>query len=51
MDWAVLGAPWFFHDVEFYKEISLVRIKTYLSYLEYFQEGNGLLECHLVSSD
>ena len=40
-----------FHGVEFNKEINLVSIKMYKCYLEYLQEGNGLLGCHLVCSD
>ena len=39
------------HGVEFNKEINFVSIKTYLCYLEYLQEENGLLGCQLVCSD
>ena len=47
LDWRSPG----FQSVEFNKEINLVSIKMYLCYLEYFQEGNGLLGCHLARSD
>ena len=47
----LIGHPLVFHGCRVLQRNKFSFDKKYLCYLEYFQEKNGLLGCHLVISD